>query len=98
MINITSVKTQHLEEIENGKVAGIASVIIDECFIITDIRILKGKENNLYIGFPSRKQQNATWKDICHPLNAETRKVFEDAILEEFNKEGAIENANINNS
>lgn len=95
MFKITSVKIQKLES-ENSKLVGIVKVIIDDCFAIGDIRIIQGnKDKGLFIAFPSRKQKSGEFKDICHPLNAETRKKFEDLILAEFitgNKNESINN------
>ena len=35
---------------------------------------------------PNRKTATGEFKDIAHPINKETRKMFEDAIFEEYNK------------
>ena len=84
MFKVTSVKTQKLES-ENSKLLGLARIVLDDCFVIGDIRIIQGKpERGMFVAFPSRKQQSGDFKDICHPLNAETRKYFEDIILAEF--------------
>ena len=71
---------------EESKMKGIASVLIDECFVIRDIRIIEGNDG-LFIAFPSRKNNEGLYVDVAHPINSETRKLFEDAIFEEFNKE-----------
>ena len=71
---------------DETKMKGIASVLIDDCFVIRDIRIIEGKEG-LFIAMPSRKNASGEYHDIAHPINAETRKMFEDAILAEYNKE-----------
>ena len=65
---------------------GIASVLLDDCFVIRDIRIIEGKDG-LFIAMPSRKNADGEYHDIAHPINAETRKIFEDAIFAEYNKE-----------
>ena len=33
---------------------------------------------------PSQKMPDGSYKDIAHPLNADCRKLFEDAILSEY--------------
>ena len=38
-------------------------------------------------GTPSRKNKNNENEDVAHPLNAETRKMFEDAVISEYEKE-----------
>ena len=84
-MKITSVTVKKIDK-ENSRMKGIASVVIDECFAVHDIRIIEG-DNGLFIAMPSRKNADGEYHDIAHPINAETRKLFEDAILEEYNKE-----------
>lgn len=40
---------------------------------------------------PSKKVNDERYEDICHPINAETRKMFEDKILEEYNNPSSSE-------
>ena len=61
-----------------------ASVVLDDCFAIKDIRIIQG-DDKLFIAMPSRKLANGEYSDVAHPINSETRKMFEDAIIEEYN-------------
>lgn len=67
------------------KLKGYASVVIDDCFIVHGIRIIE-REGGLIIAMPSRKNASGKFVDIAHPLNAETRKMFEDAIFEKYNE------------
>lgn len=66
-------------------IKGVATLTIDDCFIIKGITIMNGK-NGLFVSMPNRKSANGEYKDICYPLNAETRKQITDLILEEYNK------------
>ena len=84
-MKVTSVKVKKIEK-ENSRMKGIASVLIDECFAVHDIRIIEG-DNGLFIAMPSRKTATGGYRDIVHPINPETRKDFEDAILEAYKKE-----------
>ena len=83
-MKITSVKIQ--KKNDESRMKGIASVLLDDCFVIRDIRIIEGKDG-LFIAMPSRKNADGEYHDIAHPINAETRKIFEDAIFAEYNKE-----------
>ena len=67
-----------------GKVRAFASIVIDDCFIINDLRVMEGREGQLYVTMPSRKTRNGQVRDIAHPLNTETRKVVEERVLKEF--------------
>ena len=81
-MKITSV-TVRKEEKENSRMRGKASVTLDECFVIHDIRIIEG-EDGLFIAMPSRQKANGEYRDVAHPINAETRKMFEEAIFEAY--------------
>ena len=85
VLKITSVTVRKIEK-ENSRMKGIASVLIDDSFAVHDIRIIEG-DNGLFIAMPSRKTPTGGYRDIAHPINPEVRKMFEEAILEEFYKE-----------
>ena len=52
-MEITEVKVTKVQR-ENSKTIGYASVVIDGCFRVNDIKILSG-DNGLFIGMPSKK-------------------------------------------
>jgi stage V sporulation protein G len=72
-----------------GKVRAFVSLVIDDCFIVNDLRVLEGREGQLFVTMPSRKTRNGQVRDIAHPLNAEIRKMIEDRVLSEYL--GAVE-------
>ena len=84
-MKITSVNVRKVEK-EDSRMKGIASVLIEDCFAIHDIRIIEG-DNGLFIAMPSRKTPTGGYRDIVHPINPETRKNFEDSIIEAYNAE-----------
>lgn len=81
-MRITSVKVKKIEE-KNSRLVGVATAVIDKVFMIEDIKIIKGDEK-LFLAMPSQKMPDGSYKDIAHPLNADCRKLFEDAILTEY--------------
>lgn len=84
-MKITSVNVR-IPEKEDSKMKGFASVIIDDCFAIHDIRIIEN-EDKLFVAMPSRKKATGEYRDVAHPINFECRKMFEDAIIAEYKKE-----------
>lgn len=70
----------------DSKMKGSASVIIDDCFKITGIKIIEGS-NGLFLSMPSRKLKDGTNRDIVYPINPETRQLFNDVILTEYEKQ-----------
>jgi len=74
-----------VREIDMNMVKGIASIILDDCFVIHDLRVVDG-DRGYFVAMPSRKLPNGDFKDIAHPLNSETREKIQEAVLREFFK------------
>jgi len=84
LINISDIRIRIVKKDDN-KLKAVASLTIDECFAIHDIKIIEGNQG-LFIAMPSRKTPDGTFKDIVHPLNTETREKIRDLILAEYEK------------
>jgi stage V sporulation protein G len=69
--------------VEEEKLKAFVSIILDDCFVVSDIKIISGA-NGLFISMPSKKRKNGTFRDIAHPLNNETRRKIEDKVLEKY--------------
>ena len=69
--------------VEEEKLKAFVSIIFDDCFVVSDIKIINGN-NGLFISMPSKKRKNGTFRDIAHPLNNETRKMIEDQVLAKY--------------
>lgn len=83
-MKITSVSVRKIEK-EGSRMKGIASVLLDDSFAVHDIRIIEG-DNGLFIAMPSRKTATGGYRDIAHPINPEVRSMFEEAILDAYDK------------
>ena len=81
-LKITDVRIRLKDE---SKLKGVASITIDECFVIHDIKVIEGKDG-LFISMPSKKTANGEHKNIAHPINTETRGAIKNAVLEAYNK------------
>lgn len=75
---------------DDSKLKAVASITIDDCFVIHDIKIIDGTDG-YFIAMPSRKTSDGEYKDIAHPINSETRQTVIDAVLEAFKLELAKE-------
>ena len=82
-MKVTDVRIRKVTE--EGKMKAIVSVTFDDEFVVHDIKIIEG-QNGLFIAMPSRKMADGEFRDIAHPINAETRRKIQDAILEEYEK------------
>lgn len=81
-MKITEVKVYPVNE--SGRLKAYATMVIDDCFIIRDLKIIEG-DNGVFVSMPSRRRKDG-FRDIVHPLNSDTRSLVENAIIEEFKK------------
>ena len=86
-MKITDVKVRKLTQDEKMKC--IVSITFDDLFVVHDIKVIEGR-NGPFIAMPSRKVKEGVFRDIAHPINAEMRKILEDAILKAYKE--ALEN------
>ncbi|MCL2061296.1 MAG: septation regulator SpoVG [Firmicutes bacterium] len=84
-MNITEVRIKLLKR-DAAKIKAIASITIDNCFVVHDIKIIQGNrpEGEYFVAMPSKKMPDGEFRDIVHPLNSETREVVLQAILAEY--------------
>ena len=83
-MKITDVRVRLVAK-EELKLRAVASITIDECFVVHDIKVIEGKDG-LFISMPSRKTPDGEFKDIVHPINTETREMIKSAFLEAYEK------------
>lgn len=79
-MEITDVRVFPVDE---DKLKAFVSIVIDDCFVISDIKIISG-QTGLFISMPSKRRKNGTFRDIAHPLNSETRRRIEERILARY--------------
>lgn len=78
-MKISDVRVRLVKKDEN-RLKAVASITIDDCFVVHDIKVIDGKDG-YFISMPSRKTPDGEYKDIVHPINTETREQIKDAIL-----------------
>ena len=83
-MNITEVRVRLVKK-EEGKLKAVASVTIDDCFVVHDVKIIEGAEG-CFIAMPSKRTPDGEYKDIVHPLNTDTREMMGRVILAEYEK------------
>jgi stage V sporulation protein G len=72
--------------VNEDKLRAYVTVTLDHCFVVRDLKVIHGT-SGLFVAMPAKRRKDGTFKDIAHPLNAETRERFERAILKEYEQE-----------
>ena len=83
-MNISDVRVRIVKN-DTSKIKASASITIDECFVVHDIKVIEGNEG-YFIAMPSRKTPDGEFKDIVHPLNTETREMIKEIVLKAFDE------------
>ena len=95
-MEITSIKVKKNNN-NDEIVLGTASIQLDNCLVIHDIRIVDNKGKRM-LSFPNKKAKRyvlengeyaevSSYKDIVHPSNQEFRQYIEDEILKVYDLE-----------
>lgn len=84
-MKITDVRVRLVSK-DDAKLKAVASITIDDCIVVHDIKIINGREG-LFISMPSRKTPDGEYKDIVHPINTETREEVKKAVLDAYEAE-----------
>ena len=78
---ITDIRVRNINS--EGRMKAVVSVTFDNAFVVHDIKVIEGQDK-LFIAMPSRKTPDGEFKDIAHPINAETRELLLSQILEKY--------------
>ncbi|HET7452520.1 MAG TPA: septation regulator SpoVG [Thermoanaerobaculia bacterium] len=81
-MNITEVK---VHPVEQDKLKAYVSIVLDNCFLVSDIKVISGP-SGLFVSMPSKRKKSGEFKDVAHPLNRETRRWMEERILGEYER------------
>ena len=81
-MNISEVRIRFVKK-DDSKLKAVASITIDDCFVVHDIKVIE-RDTDLFIAMPSRKTAEGEFRDVAHPINAETREMIQKIILEKY--------------
>jgi len=84
-LKITDIRIRLIPNSES-KLKAIASITIDECFVVHDIKVLEGNQGN-FISMPNRKTPEGEYKDVAHPINTATREEINRLVLAKYEEE-----------
>jgi stage V sporulation protein G len=72
----------------------IASITIDNEFVVHDIRVIDGN-NGMFVAMPSKRTPDGEFRDIAHPISSSTREKIQAAVLAEYNAAGEQEDLEV---
>ena len=87
-MEVTDVRLRRVNT--DGRMRAIASITLDNEFVVHDIRVIDGN-NGLFVAMPSKRTPDGEFRDIAHPINSGTRGKIQDAVLAEYHRLGEAE-------
>ncbi len=82
-MQITDVRLRRVNS--EGRMKAIASITIDNEFVVHDIRVIDGN-NGMFVAMPSKRTPDGEFRDIAHPISSATRDKIQTAVLAEYDK------------
>ena len=84
-LKITDIRIRLIPNRES-KLKAVASITIDDCFVVHDIKVLEGNQG-YFVSMPSRKTPKGEYKDVAHPINTPTREEINKLVLAKYEEE-----------
>ncbi|MBU9674695.1 septation regulator SpoVG [Planococcus sp. CP5-4] len=94
-MEVTDVRLRRVQT--DGRMRAIASITLDNEFVVHDIRVIDGNDG-LFVAMPSKRTPDGEFRDIAHPINSGTRNKLQEAVLEAYGQseeQAVLENAGI---
>ncbi|MGB6407311.1 MAG: septation regulator SpoVG [Planococcus donghaensis] len=94
-MEVTDVRLRRVQT--DGRMRAIASITLDDEFVIHDIRVIDGNDG-LFVAMPSKRTPDGEFRDIAHPINSSARTKLQEAVLtayEQSENESVLENAGV---
>ena len=86
-MNITDIKIRRTYDSE--RLRALVSVTVDGDLAVHDLKVISGPER-LFVAMPSRKDESGVFRDIVHPISPAARKMLEESILEAYERQLAM--------
>ena len=80
-MNITDVRVRKVER--DSKLKAVASITIDDVFVIHDIKIIDGAKG-LFIAMPSKQTADGSFRDVAHPIDTSLRESLQAMIIKKY--------------
>ncbi len=84
-MEITNVSVTLVVDTSHPALMAYATVTLDRCFIVKSIRLIEGQDGP-FLSMPSKQLKDGTYQNLAHPINKQTREMFEEAILTDYKK------------
>jgi len=82
-MQVTEVRLKKTDA-SDEKILAYGSITLDKSFVVNGIRVIRTKDGDLLVGFPSKVGQDGKYKDVCYPLNDAMREEISMKVLAQY--------------
>ena len=82
-MEITDVRLRKVDT--EGRMRAIASITLNDQFVIHDIRVIEGNDG-LFVAMPSKRTPDGEFRDVAHPINSDARTTVQESILAAYHQ------------
>lgn len=82
-MEVTDVRLRRVQT--EGRMRAIASITLDDEFVVHDIRVIDGN-TGLFVAMPSKRTPDGEFRDIAHPINSGTRNKIQESVLAAYHE------------
>lgn len=86
-MEITEVRVRLMND---RKTKAVASITIDNAFVVHDLKVLEGKKG-VFVAMPGKRSSDGLYVDVAHPIDSQVRQQITKAVLDEFNSKVLVE-------
>ena len=91
-MTITDVRVKPIIS-KNSKLRAIASITIEEDFVVHDVKLIQNAADDFFIAMPSKKDKEGNYRDVAHPIKTSTREHIQAIIVQKYHEVMAAEAA-----
>lgn len=84
-MQITEVRINLIQQPKSPKLLGFATIILEDCFVVTGIRIIDGPQR-VFVAMPNRVTGSGHHTDVAFPIRKWLRDDIENAILDQYRR------------
>lgn len=77
-MKITDIRIRRIYD--ESRLRALVSLTLEGDFAVHDIKVIDGPQR-LFVAMPSRRDEQGTFRDICHPITSDARREMEEMIL-----------------
>ncbi len=80
------ITVSRLHRLNNGsKVKAFADVIFYQQVLVKGVKVVAGKDNNLFVAMPSQKSKEGKWSETVALLDDMSKEQLRSAVLKAYN-------------